>query len=115
MLSRSLYWRSHHCSSKGGAIFPKVAFLATVVAPAIVLYARAGAPQMRASAYVTLYSTLLGRKTPRPLGLMVGSIIRSPPLLMSRLRPRCSTVPPLLLHASSSPSLWPSPPEQQSP
>jgi len=29
VLCRSLYWRSRHCSSKGGAVPPKVALLAT--------------------------------------------------------------------------------------
>jgi len=32
VLCKSLYGRSRHCSSKGGAIPPKMAFLATVVA-----------------------------------------------------------------------------------
>ena len=68
-------------------------FLATVVTPTITLHTRAGTPQMRASTYVALHSTLPVRKTPRPLRLMVGPIIRSPPLLMSRPGPRWSTDP----------------------
>ena len=47
-----------------------------------------------------IYSTVLGpvgRETPRPLGLMVGSIIWSPSLLMPRFGPRWSTNPLWLL------------------
>jgi len=91
MLVRSLNWRACRCPSKVGAILPKVAFLTTVVAPMVTLHTRAGVPQVRAFTYITLYSALLGRETPRPLGLMVGSIIWPPPLLMSRFGPRWST------------------------
>jgi len=48
---------------------------------------------MRASTYVALNSALLWRKAPRPLRLMVWSIIRSLPLLMSGLGSRWSTDP----------------------
>jgi len=85
------------CPSKGGTVFPKVALLTTIVAPVVTLHAWAGAPQMRALTYVTLHSTLLRREAPRPLRLMVGSIIRSPPLLMSQLGPRWSTNPVWLM------------------
>jgi len=48
---------------------------------------------MGSSTYITLNSALLRRKAPRPLRLMVGPIIWSPPLLVSRLGPRWSTNP----------------------
>jgi len=70
-----------------------VAFLATIVAPAVTLNAWTNTPQVRASTDVALNSALLWRKAPRPLRLMVGSIIRSPPLFMSGLGPRWSTDP----------------------
>jgi len=66
MLVRSLDWRACHYSSKVGAILPKVAFLATIYAPAVTFHMRAGIPQVRASTDITLYSALLGRETPRP-------------------------------------------------
>jgi len=81
------------CPSKGRTILPKVAFLATVVAPTVTLHTRASTPQMRSPTYIALHSTLLMRKTPRPLRLMVGPIIRSPPLLMPGLGPRWSADP----------------------
>jgi len=97
MLVRSLNWRACRCPSKVGEILPKVAFLATIVAPTVALHTRAGVPQVRASTYITLYSALLGRETLRPLGLMVRSIIWPPPLLMPRFGPRWSTNPLWLL------------------
>jgi len=93
MLMGSLNWRACCCPGKVGIVLPKVAFLATVVAPAVTLYTWTSAPQVGYSTYVTLNSTLLRRKAPRPLRLMVGSIIWSPPLLMSGLGPRWSTNP----------------------
>jgi len=90
---RSLNWRACCCPSKGGTVLPKVALLATVVASVVALHAWASAPQVRTSPNVALNSTLLWGKAPRPLRLMVGSIIRSPPLLMSGLGPRWSTDP----------------------
>jgi len=54
---------------------------------------------MRAPTYVALHATLLGRKTPRPLGLMGRFVIWSPPLIMSRLGPRWSTNPLRLLRS----------------
>jgi len=90
---RGLNWRACCCPSKVGTILPKVAFLATVVAPAVTLHAWTSTPQVRASTNVALNSALLWRKPPRPLRLMVGSIIWSPSLLMSRLGPRWSTDP----------------------
>jgi len=93
MLVRSLNWRVCRYPSKGGTILPKVAFLATVVALTISLHARAGVPQVWASTYVALYPALLGRETPRPLGLMVGSVIRPPTLIMPRFGPIWSTNP----------------------
>jgi len=83
--------RACHCPGNGGTVLPEVAFLATVIASAVTLHTRAGVPQVRASIYITLYSALLGRETPRPLRLMVRSVIWPPPLLMSGFRPRWST------------------------
>ena len=97
MLMGSLNWRACFCAGKVGTVLPKVAFLATVVAPTITLYTRAGTPQMRAPTYVALHSTLLGRKTTKPLRLMRRSVIRPPPLVMSRLGPIWSTNPLRLL------------------
>jgi len=82
MLVGRLNWRACCCPSKGGVVLPKVAFLATIVASAVAFHAQADIPQVGASTYVTLHSALLGRKAPRPLGLVVGPIIWSPPLLM---------------------------------
>jgi len=89
----SLNWRACCCPSKVGTILPKVAFLATIVAPAVTLHAWTTTPQVRASTNIALNSSLLRRKAPRPLRLMVGSIIWSPPLLMSGLGPTWSTNP----------------------
>jgi len=74
-----------------------VALLDTIVASAITLQAWASAPQVWAPIYVTLHSTLLGRKTPRPLRLMGRYVIWSPPLVVSRLGPRWSSNPLRLL------------------
>jgi len=76
-----------------------VAFLAIVVASAVTLHARASTPQVSTSTYIALDSTLLGRKTPRPLRLMVRSVVWSPPLVMSGLGPRWSTNPLRLLRS----------------
>ena len=76
-----------------------MAFIATVVALAVTLHVWAHIPQMRASTYVTLHSVLLGRKAPRPLRLMVRSVIRLSPLLVPCLGPRWSTYPLRLLWA----------------
>jgi len=97
VLVRSLNWRACYCPGKVGAILPKVAFLAIVIAPTVTLHTRAGVSQVRASTYIALYSTLLRRETPRPLRLMVGSIIWPPPLLVPRSGPRWSTNPLWLL------------------
>jgi len=70
-----------------------VAFLALVVAYAVTLHAWANTPQVRTSTYIALYPTLLRRKVPRPLRLMVRSVIWSPLLLMFGLGPRWSTYP----------------------
>jgi len=88
-----LNWRACRCPGKVGTVPPKVTFLATVVAPTVTLYTRTSIPRVRSSTCVTLHSTLLRRKTPRPLRLMVWSIIRSTPLLMSGPGPRWSTYP----------------------
>ena len=93
VLVRDLNWRACCCPSKCGTILPKVTFLAIVVAPTVTFHTRADTPQMRAPTYVALHSTLLGRKTPRPLRLMRRSVIRSPPLVVSGLGPRWSTDP----------------------
>ena len=76
-----------------------MAFLAIVVAPAIALHVRAGAPQMRAFAYITLYLTLLGRKALGPLGLVLRFAMRLPSLLMSQFGRKWSTYPLGLLWA----------------
>jgi len=89
----SLNRRACRCPGKVGTILPKVAFLATVVAPTVTLHMWTSVPQVGSSTCVTPNSALLRRKAPRPLRLMVGSIIRSPPLLMSGLGPRRSTDP----------------------
>ena len=99
----TLNWRACCCPGKVGTVLPKVAFFATVVAPTVTLHTWTSTPQVGSSTYITLNSTLLKRKAPRPLRLMVGSIIRSPSLLMSRPGPRWSTDPlrwlrPLTLH-----------------
>jgi len=88
MLVGRLNRRVCRCPGNGGTVFPEVAFLATVVAPAVTLHTRADVPQMRASTYITLYSALLGRETPKPLRLVVRSIIWPPSLLMSGFGPR---------------------------
>jgi len=82
---------------QGWAVLPKVAFLAIIVASAVALHVWAGTPQMWVPTNVALHSTLLGRKTPRPLRLMVRSVIWSPLLIMSGLGPRWSTNPLRLL------------------
>ena len=86
-------WRACRCPGKVGTIPPKVAFLATVVAPTITLPTWTRIPRVGSSTCVTPNSALLRRKAPRLLRLMVWSIIRSPPLLMSRPGPRWSTDP----------------------
>jgi len=54
MLVRSLDWRTCHYSSKVGEILPKVAFLATVVAPAVTLHTWASVPQVGTSTDIAL-------------------------------------------------------------
>jgi len=93
MLLGCLNWRACRCPRKVGAISPKVALLATVVAPAVTLPTWTSMPRVGSSTCITLHSTLLRRKTPRPLRLMVGPIVRSPPLLMTEPGPRWSTYP----------------------
>jgi len=93
----SLNWRACCCPSKVGTVLPKVAFLATIVAPTITLHTGTSVPRVGSSTCVTLHSTLLRRKTPRPLRLMRRSVIRSPPLVMSGFGPRWSTNPLRLL------------------
>ena len=56
---------------------------------------------MKASNTKVLDPALLRREVLRPLGLMVGSIIWFPPLLMPRFGPRWSTNPLMLLWALS--------------
>jgi len=82
-----------------------VAFLATVVASIVAFYAWAGTPQIKASANITLHLTLLRRKVPRPLRLIWRSIVWSPPLLMSGLRPRWSIYTLWLMNAYFCPHL----------
>jgi len=93
VLVRSLNWRAYRCPGKVGTVLPKVAFLATIITPTVTLHTWTSTPQVRASTNVALNSTLLRRKAPRPLRLMVRSVIWSPPLLMPRLGPRWSTDP----------------------
>ena len=94
---RSLNWRACCCLSKGGTILPKVALLTTVFASAVALHAWASAPQVRTFTYIALDSTLLRGKSPRPLMLMVRSVVWSPPLVMYGLEPRWFTNPMRLL------------------
>jgi len=74
-----------HYPSKGGVVLSKLAFLAIVITPVITLHVWANIPQMRASTYETLYSTLLRRKASRPLRLMVRFVIRLSPFLVPQL------------------------------
>ena len=89
----------YHCPSKRGAVLPKVAFLAIVITSAVTFHMRADSPQMRAPTLEALNSALLCRETPRPLVLVMRSVIRLPPLLMPRFGPRWSTYPLRLLWA----------------
>jgi len=88
VLHRSLYWRSRHCSSKGGAVPPKVAFLAIVVAPPEDCKLGADIPLVRSPTLVALNPALLGRRLPRPLRLEMWPSIGLPPLLVPMPRPR---------------------------
>jgi len=81
------------CPGKVGTVPPKLAFLATVVAPTVALPTWTSVPRVGSSTCVTPNSALLRRKAPRLLRLMVWSIIRSPPLLRSGPGPRWSTDP----------------------
>ena len=66
VLVGSLNWRAYRCPRKVGAVFPKVALLATVIAYTVTLHAWAGAPQVGTSINITLYPALLRGKVPRP-------------------------------------------------
>jgi len=82
MLVGSQHWKACCYPCKVRAVLPNVAFLATVVASTVAFHAWAGTPQMMSPTYVVLHSTLLGRKTTRPLRLMVRFVIWSPPLII---------------------------------
>jgi len=96
VLLRSLNWRSCHYTSKREAVLAKVAFFATIITSTVAFHMQADTPQMSASTTKALDPVLLGRKTPRPLGLVVGHIVRFPPLLMPLFGPRWSTNPRVL-------------------
>jgi len=79
VLCKSMYYRSRHCSSKGGAVPPKVTFLVIVVALLEACKLWANIPLVWSPTLVAPNPALLGRRLPR---LEMGPRVGFPPLFM---------------------------------